>query len=79
MKDDIYQALFADSLMNNTVTLVKGPAGSGKSYLSLAYLLHQLEHNRIDRIIIFCNTLATKNSAKLGYYPGSREEKLLDS
>ena len=78
-KDDIYQAIFADSLMNNTITLVKGPAGSGKSYLSLAYLLSELEHNRIDRIIIFCNTLATKNSAKLGYYPGSREEKLLDS
>ena len=30
-------------------------------------------------IIIFCNTIATKNSAKLGYYPGTRDEKLLDS
>ena len=79
MPNDVYQQIFADSLINNTITMVKGPAGSGKSYLSLAYLFHELEHGRIDRIIIFCNTLATKNSAKLGFYPGSREEKLLDS
>ena len=28
---------------------------------------------------MFCNTIATKGSAKLGFYPGSRNEKLLDS
>lgn len=79
MKDDIYQALFADSLLNNTITMVRGPAGSGKTFLSLAFLLNQLDRGRIDKIIIFCNTVATKNSAKLGYYPGTRDEKLLDS
>lgn len=78
-KDDIYQAMFADSLCNNKITMVKGPAGSGKTFLSLAYLMHQLEKGKIDKIIIFCNTVATKNSAKLGYYPGTRDEKLLDS
>ena len=40
---------------------------------------NNLEKGIIDKIIIFCNTVATKGSAKLGYYPGSREEKLLDS
>ena len=79
MKGDIYQALAADSLLNNQITLIKGPAGSGKTYLSLAYLMHKLERNKIDKIIVFCNTVATKNSAKLGYYPGTRDEKLLDS
>ena len=78
-KDDIYQAMFADSLCNNIITMVKGPAGSGKTFLSLAYLMHLLEKGKIDKIIIFCNTVATKNSAKLGYYPGTRDEKLLDS
>ena len=34
---------------------------------------------KIDKVIVFCNTVATKNSAKLGYYPGTRDEKLLDS
>lgn len=79
MKDDVYQALAADSLANNRITLIKGPAGTGKTYLSLGFLLHKLERNKIDKIIVFCNTVATKNSAKLGYYPGTRDEKLLDS
>lgn len=79
MKGDIYQALAADSLINNKITLIKGPAGSGKTYLSLGYLIHKLEKHRIDKIIVFCNTVATKNSAKMGYYPGTRDEKLLDS
>lgn len=78
-KGDIYQAIFADSLINNTITMVKGPAGTGKTFLSLCYLLDQLERGKIDKIIVFCNTVATKNSAKLGYYPGTRDEKLLDS
>ena len=27
----------ADSLSQNTITMLKGPAGSGKTYLSLGY------------------------------------------
>jgi predicted ribonuclease YlaK len=79
MKNDIYQTLAADSLTNNKITMIKGPAGSGKTYLSLGFLMHKLERNKIDKIIVFCNTVATKNSAKLGYYPGTKDEKLLDS
>ena len=69
----------ADSLSQNTVTMLKGPAGSGKTYLSLGYLFSQLDSGKLDKIIIFCNPVATKNSARLGYYPGTRDEKLLDS
>lgn len=79
MKDDCYQQLAADSLTNNQITMIKGPAGTGKTYLSLGFLIHKLEKGDIDKIIVFCNTIATKNSAKLGYYPGTRDEKLLDS
>ena len=79
LKNDIYQSLVADSFLNNKITLVKGPAGSGKTFLSMAFLLHQLSKNKIDKIIVFCNTVATKNSAKLGYYPGTKDEKLLAS
>ena len=78
-KGDTYQMLLADTLANNQITMVKGPAGSGKTFMSLGYLMYQLENHRIDKIIVFCNTVATKDSAKLGYYPGSRDEKLLDS
>lgn len=76
---DTYQRLFFDSLINNKITLVRGPAGSGKTFISLAYLLDKLEKHEIDKIIVFCNTVATANSARLGYYPGTKDEKLLDS
>ena len=79
LKNDIYQSLAADSLVNNKITMLNGPAGSGKTFLSLSFLLNRLEKGEIDKIIVFCNTVATKNSAKLGYYPGTRDEKLLDS
>ena len=76
---DIYQKLFFDSLCNNKLTMARGPAGSGKSLISLSYLMSEIERGRLDKIVIFCNTVATANSAKLGFYPGSRLEKLLDS
>lgn len=79
IKGDIYQLLAVDSLSNNQINLIHGPAGSGKTYLSLSYLFSLLDKGTIDKIIVFCNTIATKNSAKLGYYPGTRDEKLLDS
>lgn len=76
---DEYQAIALDSLKHNQMTLLRGAAGTGKSYLAMGYLLDRLEKGAIDKIIIFCNTVATAGSAKLGYYPGSRDEKLLDS
>ncbi|MBQ9657507.1 MAG: PhoH family protein [Clostridia bacterium] len=78
-KDDIFQAMAADSLLNNQITMLRGPSGAGKSHLALGYLFYLLEHNRIDKIIVFCNTVATRNAAKLGYYPGDKNEKLLDA
>lgn len=76
---DIQQQLVADSFTHNKITMIKGPAGSGKSLLALGFLFSQLEKQKIDKIIVFCNTIAARNAAKLGFYPGSREEKLLDS
>jgi predicted ribonuclease YlaK len=40
LKGDSYQFLLADSFLTNKLTLVKGRAGSGKTMLSLAFLLH---------------------------------------
>ena len=79
MNGDVYQQCALDSLTNNQITMLKGPAGSGKSLLSVGYMFSLLERNEIDKIIIFCNTVATRGSAKLGFYPGTRTEKLLDS
>lgn len=76
---DHYQKLAIDSLKNNKLTMLRGSAGTGKSYLALSYLFECLESGKISKIIIFCNTVATAGSAKLGYYPGDRTSKLLDS
>lgn len=73
------QILALDSMFTNRITLLGGPAGSGKSAASLAYLFNQLENGKIDRIIVFCNPVAAKNAAKLGFYPGELRLKLLSS
>lgn len=79
IKNDPYQYLAMDSLKNNQITMIKGLPGSGKSILALSYLFSQLDKGRINKIIIFCNTVAAKNAARLGFYPGERDTKLLDS
>lgn len=76
---DVYQHIALDTLLTNQISMLRGPAGSGKSYLAFSAMFDMLEHHKISKIIIFCNTVATKGSAKLGFYPGSRTEKLLDS
>lgn len=77
-KDD-YQWIAMDSLLHNKITMLRGAAGTGKSYLAMSYLMAKLDKGDIDRIVIFCNTVATNGAAKLGFYPGSKDEKLLDS
>jgi predicted ribonuclease YlaK len=68
---DEYQLAAMDSLSKNEITLLGGPAGSGKTFLALGYLFSLLEKGKIDRIVVFCNPVVARNAAKLGYYPGS--------
>lgn len=70
MRNDPYQAILADSFLNNKITMVRGKAGSGKTLMSLGFLLNQLGEGKIDKIIVFCNTVATKGSARLGLIQG---------
>ncbi len=76
---DVYQICAIDSLLTHQITMVKGPAGTGKSYLALGALMFLLEHKKIDKIVVFTNPQPTMNAAKLGFYPGTRIEKLLES
>jgi len=75
---DIYQMLAMDSLKNNKITMISGPAGTGKSFLAMSYMVQALERGIIDKIIIVCNPIATRGAAKLGFYPGDKNTKLLD-
>lgn len=76
---DVYQCCAMDSFYCNQITLIGGPAGSGKSYLALGYFFSELEHGNIDRIVVFCNPVAAKNAARLGFYKGSKNDKVMDS
>lgn len=66
MSGDTQQQFVADSLCHNKITVIRGPAGTGKSQLSMGYLFWALEKHKIDKIIIFCNTVAAKGAARLG-------------
>lgn len=78
IKNDPYQACLFDSLQHNKVNMITGKAGSGKTLISISYLLSLLDRT-IDRIVIFCNPVAANHASKLGYYPGTVEEKLLST
>lgn len=76
---DAYQTIAMDSLKNNTITLLGGQAGSGKTYLALSYLLSELEKDNISKIIIFVNPVGARGAGKLGFYKGTVREKLLST
>lgn len=76
---DPYQMAYMDSLDRNQLTFCTGPAGSGKTQLALGYAFQQLEKGKLDRIVIFCNPMIATQAVRLGFLPGSRDEKLLES
>lgn len=78
-KNDVYQQCAMNCLSNCQITMLKGAAGTGKSYLALGYLFSLLEKHKIDKIIVFCNPVNTINAARLGFYKGTKDEKLLES
>ncbi|MBL7662716.1 PhoH family protein [bacterium] len=53
---------------------ISGPAGSGKSFLTLAAAWERIERNQFDRIIITRPMVEVGTS--MGYLPGTLEEKV---
>ncbi|MFT5575654.1 MAG: PhoH-like ATPase [Bermanella sp.] len=57
------------------MTVLTGPAGSGKTLIALAYGLHAvLEERRYDKIIVARNTPPIAED--IGFLPGTEEEKM---
>lgn len=75
---DVYQACAINSLYEDEFTVIVGPAGTGKTLLSLAYCLKMIKDKGV-KVHIFVNPVKTRDSEALGFYPGSRDEKLLQN
>lgn len=75
---DAYQQCAMHSLVEDEFTVITGQAGTGKTLLSLAYALREIQHKR-DKLVIFTNPVKVRGSEQLGYYPGDRTEKLLQN
>lgn len=76
---DVYQLCVMDSLEHNKITMIKGKAGTGKTYIAINYMFYLLEKEIVSRIVIFCNTTKVRGSSELGFYSGSKDEKLMQN
>jgi len=75
---DEYQVMAVDSILNNQVTVIRGNAGSGKSYIALNAAWNLVEKEGY-KLYIFTNPAPAKDSVELGFYKGDKDEKLLQS
>lgn len=68
------QKEFSTLIENNEIIICSGPAGVGKSYLSIASALQLLKTGTYQKIFII--TPAVESGEKLGFLPGDLMEKL---
>jgi len=62
------------TIAENTITFCQGLAGSGKTHIAIGMALEYLLDNKVSRIIITRPVLEA--GEKIGYLPGTAEEKL---
>ena len=68
------QSVYLDNVINNDIVFGIGPAGTGKTFLSMAFALSSLERDEVDRIIL-CRP-AVEAGENLGFLPGDLKEKV---
>lgn len=68
------QRYYLESLYESTLTIGSGPAGSGKSFLTMAVAVDKLLANEVSKIVITRPILEA--GEKLGFLPGTFEEKI---
>jgi predicted ribonuclease YlaK len=66
-------------LVNTDFTLLCGVAASGKTMISLSYIMQNITKGKIGKAVIIFNPAKLKNNEQLGYYSGSRIEKMLQN
>lgn len=68
------QKYLLEAIDNNTITFVNGPAGTGKTYLSVLMAVNALKNNDIKRIVL--TRPAVEAGENLGFLPGDLKEKV---
>ena len=70
------QREFVDALKNNQLVIGAGPAGSGKTLLSVYHAARQLHYGSIKKIILI-RAYQPLAGRSIGFLPGTAEEKLI--
>jgi phosphate starvation-inducible PhoH-like protein len=68
------QDAYLRALKRDTLIFATGPAGTGKTWLAVAYAVHLFERREIDRIVI--SRPAVEAGERLGFLPGDMREKV---
>jgi len=68
------QTEYVDAIDENTIVFGIGPAGTGKTYLAMAKAVQALQAKQVSRIIL--TRPAVEAGERLGYLPGTLEEKI---
>lgn len=70
----INQKKYFEALQSSDIVFAVGAAGSGKTYLTVAYAMNLLKKNKIKKIII--TRPVVEAGEKLGFLPGDLKEKI---
>ena len=68
------QAAFLKVMSEKDLVFCRGPAGTGKTYLAMAYALRCLQARQVERIIL--TRPAVEAGERLGFLPGTLVEKV---
>jgi phosphate starvation-inducible protein PhoH and related proteins len=65
---------YLQALKSNTLVFGTGPAGTGKTWLAVAYAVYLFEQREVDRIVL--SRPAVEAGERLGFLPGDMREKV---
>ena len=68
------QAVLCDALQKNDIIFATGVAGTGKTYLAVAYAVRMLKEKNVEKIIL--TRPAVEAGESLGFLPGDMKEKV---
>jgi len=68
------QQAYLDAMTEHDLTFCCGPAGTGKTYLAVAFAVSLLRRNRIRKLVLV--RPAVEAGERLGFLPGDMQEKV---